>query len=260
MITKLVLFSLSIQAAIGAMAISMITGRRDKENVFKGSAVAAIILSLVGFWAFLMYLGTPANVFNAFSRLGHSWLSRQVLCSVLFICLAALNIVAVRVKPQVKRFGWAAVIVGVLNVFIMVMVGRISNVPLWDSLAVFVDFFARTMLLGIMVLFLLDYRKLKSGQVKACRVLGLVLTVILLGTSAFYVYGLGTEGSKEIFLGQIFLLAGSLLLFALPGAKTGMSEIMHKGTQYLGAAALTGGLVVSRYMFYAIFMTIKGLG
>ncbi len=260
MIVKLVAFSLFTQAAIGTMVLAVIADHGKQESNFKAAMMASAVLSIIGFLAFLSYLGTPAFIFNALSQIGHSWLSREVLFSALFIGLAIVNGVAIWVNPAIKRFSRLAGVAGILNIFIMVNVCRNTSVPAWQSLMVYLDFFAATIILGIIVLAALEGKKPGPGQNGVYGVIGLAGVGIQAVTLYFYSMNFAFENNMLFLSKFILLIAGGVFLFVPLMRNRANSTTIGIIAKYLGIAALTGALVVSRSLFYALSMLEKGLG
>lgn len=258
MILKLVVFSICTQAAIGTIVLVMIAENKSKENNFDAAMIMSAILSAIGFSAFLLYLGTPTFVFNALSQISHSWLSREILFTGTFIGLAIINVVTLYVNPQVKRFGWAASVIGVINIVVMVNVCRNTSVTTWKSMAVYADFFATSIILGIVALFVTSFVRLGS-QRQVYSVIGLLAVAIQTATSIYYGISFNSEPDSMVLMTQCLLLIGGALLF-LPQIKNwAKNSKLSRLSNYISIASLIAGLVVNRYLFYAFFMAAKGL-
>src|SRR5208282_3159384 len=96
------------------------------------------------------HLGTPMHSPFALFNLAHSWLSREILCTSIFLaCLVALT-----VSRHVAAFrafagpvGVAAFLAGLVTVYVMSRVYTIVTVPAWNSPATLLDFVSAALLL-----------------------------------------------------------------------------------------------------------------
>ncbi|WP_019850298.1 DmsC/YnfH family molybdoenzyme membrane anchor subunit [Desulfitobacterium sp. PCE1] len=258
---KLVIFSIGLQAAIGIMIAIMAARKTNGRTENKYASIASALLGVIGFLAFVFYLGRPASIFNAISQFSHSWLSRALVFSLLFIGLAIIHAVVQYVNPSVKRFGWAASAVGVIDVVFMANVYMSTSRPGWQSISPLIDFATATAILGLALFLAIQFSGIGIKTKKLYSLIALAGAIIL-GAETFLNYsGLGgqTPGLLlEVHL--LLLLAGAaLLLFASLKPAKEQAGSGKAGMAYLGALALSGGIMVSRYLFYAVPMTAKGL-
>lgn len=256
---KLVIFSLCLQAAIGTMIFTMIAGKVNGKNDNKVPTILSASLSVIGFLAFVLYLGRPSFIFNAISQISHSWLSRELVASLLFIGLAIINVVVQYVKPTDKRFGWAASLVGLINVFSMIKVYTNTSRLSWQSMNTHIDFLATTVILGITILLITHFSDLDLKVKKQFGWIGIV-AVTILGLTTVSNY-LPHQTILWILVLQIILLiigAGLLFVPLLTNqeGKTGTGGTVNVS---LGAVSLCCGLIIGRYLFYAVLISATGI-
>lgn len=260
-VVKLVIFSLGLQAAIGIMIAMMSVGKLNGRNDHKQASVASALLGSIGLLAFVFYLGRPAFIFNAISQFSHSWLSRVLVFSLLFIGLAIIHAVVQYVNPAIKRFGWAAGVVGLADVVFMANVYMSTGRPGWQSIVPLIDFLAVTMLLGIALLWAIQ---LSGADIKDQKTYGLIglFSAVILGVVTFLNYNRFDAPNTGLLLGLhlLLLLTGAVLLF-IPSLKPAKEQMGSGGMAriYIGTAVLGGGLMVSRYLFYAVLINGSGL-
>lgn len=258
---KLVIFSLGLQAAIGIMIAMMIAGKMNGRNEYKRASVASALLGTISLLAFVFYLGRPAFIFNAISQFSHSWLSRVLVFSLLFIGFAIIHAVVQYVNPAIKRFGWTAGAVGLIDVIFMANVYMSTSRPGWQSIVPLIDFLAVTMVLGIALFWTIQ---LSGTDIKNKKMYGLIglSSAVILGVVTFLNYNGFDTPNTGLLLGLhlLLFLTGAVLLF-IPSLKP-TKEQTGSGRMsmvYIGTAALGGGLMVSRYLFYAVLITGSGL-
>lgn len=102
--------------------------------------------------ASLLHLGNPLNAPRAVTNLASSWLSREILSTVIFGGLAV--VFAFMQWRKIGQFAvrniiaWLAAITGIVVVYSMASVYMIRTVPAWNTIATPITFFATTLLLG----------------------------------------------------------------------------------------------------------------
>ena len=156
----LVAFTLLTQTAVGAF---LTLGALDLWAGDLASAAAAraltdsLLLALgpvVGFALLfsLLHLGTPRNAWRAAANLRTSWLSREILCALLFAgagaAFAVLRWSGTSSVGLRTLLALAAATSGVALVYAEAGVYRIRTVPHWDTPLTTVSFFATALLLG----------------------------------------------------------------------------------------------------------------
>lgn len=256
---KLIIFSLCLQSAIGIMIFATISSKISKKNEYKVPAILSASLSVIGFLAFVFYLGRPIFIFNTLSQVSHSWLSRALLLSLVFIGLALINVVVQYVNPKDQRFSWIASTVGMFDIFCMVKVYTNTSRLGWQSVNTAIDFLATTVILGIAILLVASFNDLGTNVKKQFGWIGLAAVAILSLTTVLNY--LPDQNTHWILVIQILLLIiGTILLFApslkKQGEKMGTGGIVFPS---LGAASLCVSLIINRYFFYAVLITSNGL-
>lgn len=258
---RLIIFSLALQAAIGTMIALMITGKLTGKYEYIGASIASAGLGIVGFLAFVLNLGRPSFIFNALSQFGHSWLSRELIFTLLFIGLALIHVVVQYVNPAIKRFGWSASVIGLLDILLMVAVYMSTSRLGWQGLTTLIDFAATSAILGAALFLSIHLKDIEAKAKKAHSLDGLASIAILAMTTVLIYTRLDTEKiGLSLGIHLLLLILGAVLLF-IPSLKTANDKAgsFSTGRAYLGAVALVAGLVVSRYLFYVILVAGPGL-
>ncbi|AFM00430.1 DMSO reductase anchor subunit [Desulfitobacterium dehalogenans ATCC 51507] len=268
----LIIFTLTMQAAIGAILWATILRIKDKEvSAFKTNTLCALILSAVGIIASLLHLGKPFLALTTMSNFMASWLSREIFFSGGFFVLIAVFWWLERTNKanSLKQIaGYLACLSGLAAVLAMAKLYMETIIPAWQSVNTLVDFYATTLVLGAIVFYVSAGQK-ERGKLPRLEffVLGIVLVQIVFLPN--YVAGLGaTAGAGQesaallaggysavVFLRWLLMLGG-IFLFLI--SRTG-KFVNQKSFLYTAVGVLIIGEVMGRYLFYTSGIPI-GLG
>ncbi len=236
---SLVLFTLLVQAALGATGLALILTLRDQPGAGPGQGLvrASALLLSVGLVASLWHLGTPRRALGALRRLRTSWLSREVLGTGAF---AGATLLLAGVPPGLPIYPaglWIAVFLGLAAVVCMVRTYQSTIRPAWNGPRTPALFFS------------------------ACATLGPALAALLLAVGAF-------EADPGVLptLWAVALAGGGAQVGAQAGARllltvTGIGGLMLAGCPGLGgfttallivgAVLLIGSEALGRIHFFA---------
>jgi anaerobic dimethyl sulfoxide reductase subunit C (anchor subunit) len=146
--------------------------KTDEKNANEMSDRALLAIGpvlVLGMLASFLHLGNPINAYRAISNLDSSWLSREILFTLLFVATGA--VFALMQWRKVGSFQLRRIIALVAAAFGIVLVYSMANVymlaaePSWNSIATPITFYITTFLLGGLALgvaFVLNYYYLKS--------------------------------------------------------------------------------------------------
>ncbi|PKU26549.1 dimethyl sulfoxide reductase anchor subunit family protein [Telmatospirillum siberiense] len=157
----LAVFTLVVQMAAGMMVLSELARMRAgaaAKRLFAGRDIVCFALGAVGMLISLAHLGNPLHSPFTIFHLGQSWLSREVLCTGLFVATLAV-LVAVRVFPPLTRtipflarlvplITVLSCLAGLATVYAMARVYMLVTVPAWNSPSTLLNFFGAAFLLG----------------------------------------------------------------------------------------------------------------
>lgn len=260
---SLILFTVFLQASVGVMACVAIGRLVDKNTIFKKAIVTVPVLALIGLAISFFHLGSPLNAMYALLGFGHSWLSREIWFSTIFIGLAILSAGLVLFKPDAKGaitgLTFLAMLIGIAAIYGMGSIYATSSVPFWQHYSTYVGFFVSAIAIGA-VLFLAacSQEAGKFGKIVAICV-PIILVACASVTMTYYVQ-LGTQESvaiqttlsklnsmKPVIIMQwVFALIGSGLLFIFLN-----KEKKSNLAIYLASALVIIGLLFGRYIFFA---------
>lgn len=267
----LIIFTLAMQAAIGAMLWSTLIQVKHKDAAFKTNTLCALILSAVGIVASLLHLGRPTLALSTMMNFTSSWLSREIFFSGGFFVLLAIFWWLERTEKAsgIKNIaGWLACLSGLVAVFAMSQLYMETIIPAWQSANTLVDFYATTIILGAVLFYVTAGQK---GREKLPRlelfVLGMVFVQLaflpnymaslgaMAGAGQESVALLASDYSATAVLRWLFVLGGVFLLVI-----SRMEKYAKQSTLlYVAVAVLIIGEVMGRYLFYTSGIPI-GLG
>ncbi len=157
----LIIFTTLAQLSVGTMFVLLVvrtylSGKHGAQkaaeltNVPFYAVAVAMALALV---ASLFHLGKLTHVIGAVPNLGTSWMSREVVCSVIFFVLVAVFAFLEWRKLASEglrlTLAWLAVIVSVVLLLSMSMTYMLPAQPAWNTLATPINFYVTALLLGI---------------------------------------------------------------------------------------------------------------
>jgi anaerobic dimethyl sulfoxide reductase subunit C (anchor subunit) len=298
----LIVFTLLAQMAVGAFVVlgvvhffaARAAGQEQADRLSDRALLAigpVVVLALV---VSLFHLGNPLNAYRAVANVGTSWLSREILASVLFALVGA--VFAFMQWRKLGSFGVRAVIAGVAAVIGLFLVYSMSRVyqlptqPAWNNLGTPVAFFAATLLLGVLAIgaaFVANYAyvqrqapgcaevqcQLLRGALRWIALAAVVLLGVELVAAPLQVAYLAAapeaaaRASASLMFGEFGVLFGLRLLLAFLGAgvlavfvyqnamSPGREKVMGTLT-YAAFALVLAAEVLGRYVFYASHVKI----
>jgi DMSO reductase anchor subunit len=293
----LLIFTILGQAAAGAFLALLIvrTYIKSKAGVEQADQLTTPPLYLVvplmalALLSSLLHLGSPLNIVKAVPNLGSSWLSREVVISVVFTILAALYTFMYwrKVGSEQTRtvLGWITALVGVFQVYGMGMVYMIRTQPAWNTLATPVSFFTTALLLGALIVaagLIVSYSRSSKSPEKQTELFrrtlqGLALTsIILLGieflVTPLYMAFLSSRGnaaveSLNLIIGSfgltlalrlilVFIGAGLLAAYLYRNASIPGKESTFSTLVYSALVLVLVSEVMGRFIFYATHVNI----
>lgn len=251
-----------MQAAVGAILWAAVIRLKDKgAPVFKMNTLAALILSAIGMLASLVHLGKPLLALTSMSNIFSSWLSREIFFSGGFFVLLVIYWWLERSDKAAglrNALAWLAGLTGLIAVFAMGQLYMKTVIPAWQSANTLVDFYATTVILGAIVLFV------TAGKARAqLPRLDLAVLAAVFVQVAFvpgYLAGIGAmagagQESAALLAGSYgamtvlrwLLTLGGIFLFVL--ARTGKSA-NQAGYLYVALGVLFVGAFIGRFLFY----------
>lgn len=293
----LVIFTVVMQMTVGAFCVlggaHFFAARRygvEEADKLSDRALLAIgpfvVFSLL---VTLLHLGNPLKAYGAVMNVGSSWLSREILLSLLF-CVGGAAFAFVqwrKLSTATVRNALALVvaIIGVALVYSMAMIYRLSTVPAWNSLATPASFFITTFLLGSLAIgaalvanfWYIRRRNLDKNNVQqtmlattlrwialfAIALLGLQFVIMPLYLTSLTTQGTPAAEASVALLAQqqglifglrlalLFIGAGLLGVYVYASASSESRLRIISNVTYAAFALVLIAELLGRYLFYA---------
>ncbi len=297
----LILFTILAQLSVGSFVVLGVVhffaarraGDAEADRLSDRALLAIGPVIVLSLFVSLFHLGNPLNAFRAVTNLGTSWLSREVLGSVLFTLVG--GVFAVMQWRKLASFtvrsviAWVAALIGLLLVFSMSQVYALSIQPAWNNLGTPIAFFATTLLLGALAMgaaFVANYayvQRANPGCAEAqCVLLRgalrwiAVTAIVMLGVEliaaplqlAYLAGGApAAAASAALLAGRyglifglrlvlVFVGAGVLAVFLYQNALSPGRERVLGYLAYVTFALVLIGEVLGRFLFYATHVKI----
>jgi anaerobic dimethyl sulfoxide reductase subunit C (anchor subunit) len=290
----LITFTILAQMSVGAFIVLGVvhyfskrkSGEAQADQLSDRALLAIFPVLGLGLLASLLHLGNPINAYKAVTNLGTSWLSREILCGVLFavvgFAFAVMQWKKIATFQVRNLIAIVAAIIGIVLVYSMAMVYALPTRPSWNAVTTPLSFYVTTLLLGVLALgaaFVANYwyvqRKNPGCASEQCVLLRDVLrwiavaSIVLLGCQ-FVVLPLslalmsasGAAVSAAMFVGTygglfvtrlvlVFLGAGVLGIFVYRAAQKPGQENVLGWLAYGAFVLVLVGEIIGRFLFYA---------
>lgn len=298
----LIAFTILMQLSVGAFVVlgavhffaARAQGEFEADRLSDRALIAIGPVLVLGLIASLFHLGNPLNSYRAVANLGASWLSREILFSVLFTGVGA--VFAFMQWKKISTFTVRALIAGLAaliglgQVFSMSMVYQMPLQPAWDTAATPVSFFTTTLLLGVLALgaaFVANYAYLqrqapktadKQAELLRASLRWFAVAAVVLVGIEFIVTPLQTaylaaspsaeaQASAALLFTQyglvlvlrlalVFVGAGVLALFLYRNAVSPGRERILSTLAYTAFGLVLVSEVLGRFLFYATHIKI----
>ena len=175
----LIIFSILAQMSVGAFVTLGImhnfalrtTNEKEADRLSDRALLAIEVVMILALLASFFHLGNPLNAPRAISNVGSSWLSREILCGVLFgglgFVFAFLQWRKIGSFSMRNVLAWVTAAVGLCLVFSMSQIYMLNTQPSWNTWATPVLFFTTAFLLGALAIgtaLVVNYRYVKEKE------------------------------------------------------------------------------------------------
>ncbi|MCC7360710.1 MAG: dimethyl sulfoxide reductase anchor subunit [Anaerolineales bacterium] len=160
----LIAFTILMQLSVGAFVVlgavhyfaAQSKGQAEADRLSDRALLAIGPILVLALLASLFHLGNPLNAYRAVANLGNSWLSREILLSVLFTAVGG-----VFALMQWRKLGTftvrtvvagLAALIGLVQVYSMAMIYQLDLQPAWNTVFTPISFYTTMLLLGVLAL------------------------------------------------------------------------------------------------------------
>lgn len=294
-------YTILMQLAVGAFAIlwliRLLTGPKFSpqqiDRIISNPILVIAFTSVVAMGGAHFHLSKPFHSYLAVLNFKSSWLSREIVFSVLFF-LTTMSVLYLTYFQTYRRklitgLGWLAILFGIILIYCMARIYMIPTQASWNSPTVIISFYTTTLLLGIMAIACLMVLDLKFSEIKKSDDIELrsqviryslggltALTVALVTLSFGIIYiqmRLLAQGDLiartslnlllDIYL-PLFLLRLAFLVYAsvsLVFAMVRMYKLKFPSQNlmtpvYLSCLLIIIGEIIGRFLFYAMHIRV----
>lgn len=169
-----ILIQLTVGALIVLWAIRHLTYSKFKhvemDKITRDPILVIVFTVVVAMIGAHFHLSKPFLSFYASRNFLHSWLSREIVFTMLFFLASFLVLILSRFYDERRRFitttGWVAVFFGVILVYCMARIYMLPTQIAWNSPWVVVSFYNTTLLLGAITIISLLVLDLKFSEIQ----------------------------------------------------------------------------------------------
>ena len=297
----LITFSILAQMSVGSLLVLQVvrffaarkSGEAQADKLTDRAMLVIWPILGLAMLASLLHLGTPLGAYRSVTNVSSSWLSREILFTVLFgvagVGFAAMQWLKVGTAALRNVVGWIAVAIGLVLVYAMANVYMIAAAPSWNTVATPVAFFTTALLLGSLAMgaaFVANYAYVQRTDPSCVEVQCVLLrgtvrwialvSVVLLGVEfvvaplqiAFLAGGeAAAASSAAMMVGEfglafavrlvlVFIGSGILAIFLYQRAQVPGQENKLAGLVYGAFALVLVSEVIGRFLFYATHVRV----
>lgn len=171
-------YTILMQLATGAMLILWILrwlasskfNPDEMDRITRNPILVIMLTIIVATSGSHFHLSKPWLSFYAVRNFHMSWLSREVVFTVLFFLALSLLWILSRLKKDYHKLitavGWLSILFGFIMVYCMARIYMLPTQVAWNSSSVIISFFATTFLLGAMAIACLLVLDLKFAEIQ----------------------------------------------------------------------------------------------
>lgn len=256
----LFIFTLAMQTAIGGVIgltlyhylMNKTINGQELFKYQKRTLITLAGLSVVGLAASFLHLGYPLNAINAIMNIAHSWMSREILCTALFIgVLLIVVFLAIKQGKVNLKLLMAVSVIGLITLFSMAALYNVTIFEQWQNANTYIGFYGSAAILGIMINGLICFPLLKSNA-QAYAAVSFATTAVVMSSIIIQLVSIVAFGNM---FGDSML---ALLRWVCAGAAAGILAFTAlKGQKVLklipiAFILLLVGELAGRYLFYSI--------
>jgi anaerobic dimethyl sulfoxide reductase subunit C len=166
-------YTILMQMAIGSILVLWVLRRLanskfspcEMDRIIRNPLLVILVTVIVAIGGSHFHLSKPFLSFYAVRNFQNSWLSREVVFTILFFLIILALWLVSRLKRDYRRsitfLGWLAIVVGIILVYCMARIYMLPTQVAWNTPTVVISFYITTAMLGaiaIACLFVLDLK------------------------------------------------------------------------------------------------------
>lgn len=171
-------YTILMQLAVGALLvlwiIRLLAGSKfrpsEMDRIIRNPLLVIMITVIVAMIGSHFHLSKPFHSFYAARNFAHSWLSREIVFTVIFFIMLFSLWLLSRYKKEFRFLltviGWISILFGIIVVYCMARIYMLPTQAAWNSPLVIVSFYTTTILLGTMTIACLLVLDLKFAEIQ----------------------------------------------------------------------------------------------
>ncbi len=294
-------YTILMQLAVGALIVLWLIRHlaaskfspREIDRIISNPILVIVFTTLVAMGGAHFHLSKPFYSFLAVLNFKTSWLSREIIFTLLFFGattgLLYLTYFHTHRRSVITSLGWLAILFGVILIYCMARIYLLPTQIAWNSNIVIISFYATALMLGGMTIATLMVLDLKFAEIKNAEDIELrsqiihyssagltTLVVVLVALSLIFItvqIRLLVQGDliartslrllMELYL-PLFIMRMVLLVYAsvsLIRAVIRMYRLQIKPLRmmapvYLSCLLILVGEIIGRFLFYATHIRV----
>jgi len=294
-------YTILMQLAVGAFAILWLIrylagykfNAQEIDHIISNPILVIAITAVVAMGGAHFHLSKPFHSFLAVLNFKTSWLSREIVFSILFfmstMSVLYLTYFQTRRRRLISILGWMAIIFGFILIYCMARIYLIPTQVAWNSTTVIFSFYTTALMLGGMAISTLMVLDLKFAEIQKADDVDLLaqvirysyggltaLTLVLVALSLTIIYvqiRLLAQGDMiartslsllvDIYL-PLFLLRLIFLIYASTSLVYAVIRMYRLKSPpqnlmmpvYLSCLLILVGEIIGRFLFYATHIRV----
>ncbi len=140
---------------------------------------STMIMAMIGSH---FHLSKPYRSFLAIRNFHSSWLSREIVFTLIVFVLTGMLLFLIRVPSRFQRLkrilGWSAILVGFATIYSMANIYLLPTQIAWNSPATIVSYFVVMLLLGTSSLFVIMLMDLRFSESRSSKIVAIRIQII----------------------------------------------------------------------------------
>jgi anaerobic dimethyl sulfoxide reductase subunit C (anchor subunit) len=294
-------YTILIQLAVGALFVlwlirSLVNSKfshQEIDRIIRNPMLVIAFTTAVAMAGAHFHLSKPFHSFLAVLNFKSSWLSREIVFTVLFFLTTMSLLYLTYFRPHHRRLitglGWLAILFGGVLIYCMARIYLLPTQVAWNSSTVIISFYATALMVGAMAIACLMVLDLKFAEIKKADDIELrsqviryssagltILTSVLVGLSlaiTFVQMRLLAQGDLiartsfsllvQLYL-PLFMTRLVFLIYACTSLGYAVSRMYRLKAKpqslmlpvYLSCLSIMVGEIIGRFLFYATHIRV----
>lgn len=183
-------YTILIQLSVGSLFVLWLIrslgnsrfSHQEVDRIIRNPILVIVITTAVAMGGSHFHLSKPFHSFLAVLNFRSSWLSREIVFTVLFFLSTLSLLYLSSFRPHSRRLitflGWLAVLFGAIMIYCMARIYLLPTQVAWNSNTLIISFYVTSLMLGAMAVACLMVLDLKFAEIKKSEDVELRVNVI----------------------------------------------------------------------------------